>query len=100
MVREPSLVARAGRTAVKSAGDLIPCMPAPWTAGEGCSRARASISAAIDKEADPDELAAATSHLADCERCRRFVAEINTVTRVLRSSGERSARTPGSVRYA
>jgi predicted anti-sigma-YlaC factor YlaD len=59
-------------------------------AGKGCDRARASMSAAIDKEACADELLAAASHLADCEDCRRFVAEIGTVTRVLRST-ERSA---------
>ena len=55
-------------------------------AGGGCSRARSSMSAAIDKEARPAELLAAVSHLADCEDCRRFVAEIGTVTRVLRST--------------
>jgi anti-sigma factor RsiW len=43
------------------------------------------MSAVIDNEASADELLAAASHLAGCEGCRRFVAEISTVTGVLRS---------------
>jgi predicted anti-sigma-YlaC factor YlaD len=50
------------------------------------------MSAAIDKEACAAELFAAASHLADCEDCRRFVAEIDAVTRVLRSTARSADR--------
>ena len=55
-------------------------------AGSHCLRARRSVSAAIDQEAAADELRSAAQHLSRCADCRRFFAEIDAISSLLRAT--------------
>jgi predicted anti-sigma-YlaC factor YlaD len=54
-----------------------------------CIRARRMFSLALDGEATPSEVLAASTHIASCEGCRQYAQRVVVLTNELRSARPR-----------